>query len=296
MSFTKPNLQQQTVQWAEDNNVLLQHQKNSTDEALTVDSYHLNSDSVQSSDLWKLVGVTIDSQLLFSVHVDDIAMCSSFKLYSMRRFKRMEASEKCLLGFIFLKLLSLINTYAAPAWSSLITKGSMEKLEKIQKSSLSIISPDTSYILATSPFQLYTYGLTVTVPSTIEKWSMTLAIHWTQSSVQTDAVALWDLGDNHMYQYAAPQNFWIAFSLSTLFDNFDTFFYFSNLLFENHFLTNVNLLWYKSAMVYERDINKSLSSIYQSLGLYSLPSHVSPLNKKKIYPAFLPNRKLKVLC
>ena len=48
-------------------------------------------------------------------------------------------------------------------------------------------------------------------------------------------------------------------------------------------------------MVYERDINKSISSIYQSLGLYSLPSHVSPLNKKKNYPAFLPNRKLSSL-
>ena len=78
-----------------------------------------------------------------------------------------------------------------------------------------------------SPFQPYTYGLTVTVWSTIEKWSMTIAIHWTQLSVQTDAVALWDLGDNHMYLYAAPQSFWIPFSLSTPFNNFDSFFIFS---------------------------------------------------------------------
>ena len=56
----------------------------------------------------------------------------------------MGASEKCLLTFYISHILSLI-TYAAPAWSSLITKGSMEKLEKIQKSSLRIISPDTSY-------------------------------------------------------------------------------------------------------------------------------------------------------
>ena len=132
MSFKQPNFQQQTVQWAEDNKVLLQHHKNSIDETLTVDSYHLKSNSVQSSDSCKLVGVTIDSQLLFSVHVDDIVTRSSFKLYSMRRFKRMEASEKCLLGFYVSHILSLI-TYAAPAWSSLITNGSMEKLDKNAK-------------------------------------------------------------------------------------------------------------------------------------------------------------------
>ena len=80
-------------------------------------------------------------------------MCSihiSFSL-CMRRLKRMGASEKGLLTFYISHILSLI-TYAAPAWSSLITKGSMEKLEKIQKSSLRIISPDTSYILATLSF------------------------------------------------------------------------------------------------------------------------------------------------
>ena len=142
-SFTKPNLQQQTVQWAEDSNVLLQHQKNSTDEALTVDSYHLNSDSVQSSDSCKLLGITIDNQLLFSEHIDDIVTHSSHSLHSMRRLKRMGASEKCLLGFYISQIPSLI-TYAAPAWSSLITNGSMEKLAKMLKSSLHI-SPNASY-------------------------------------------------------------------------------------------------------------------------------------------------------
>ena len=110
----------------------------------SVDSYHINTDSIQSSHLCNLLGVTIDNQLSFSEHVDDIVARSSFKLYSMRRLKRMGASEKCLLTFYISHILSLI-TYAAPAWSSLITKGSMEKLEKIQKSSLRIISPDTSY-------------------------------------------------------------------------------------------------------------------------------------------------------
>ena len=84
----------------------------------------------------------VHDKLSCSERVDDIVRRRSFKLYSIYRLKRMRASEKYLLTFHISHnhILSLVN-YVAPARWSLITKGSMEKFEKIQKILLKIISP-----------------------------------------------------------------------------------------------------------------------------------------------------------
>ena len=113
-----------SVQWSEDNNILLNTEKTqllklSPSKQKSVDNCHINSDSIQSSDSCKLLGVTKDYQLSFSEHVDDIVTSSSFKQQSMCRLKRMGVSEKFLLTFYISHILSLI-TYAALACSSLI--------------------------------------------------------------------------------------------------------------------------------------------------------------------------------
>ena len=137
------------AEWASNNNMLLNTKKTQLLKlTLTTpkqpDSYQLNNTAIDTSSVSKLLGVSIDSRLSFSAHVDDIVSRTSYKLYTMRRLRRLGAAEKCLMTFYKAHILSVI-TYASPAWSSLITDGSMKQLEQIQRKALKIISPDQSY-------------------------------------------------------------------------------------------------------------------------------------------------------
>ena len=144
-----PGLLDYISEWASNNNMLLNTKKTQLLKlTLTTpkqpDSYQLNNTAINTSSVSKLLGVSIDSRLSFSAHVDDIVSRTSYKLYTMRRLRRLGAAEKCLMTFYKAHILSVI-TYASPAWSSLITDGSMKQLEQIQRKALKIISPDQSY-------------------------------------------------------------------------------------------------------------------------------------------------------
>ena len=112
-------------QWASDNNMLINTRKThlvkmTLSEPKHADNYVIDDVSSNISSHTKLLGVTIDSRLSFAEHVNDIVSRTSFKLFTMRRLRRLGANEKCLMMFYRSHILSVI-TYAAPAWSSLIT-------------------------------------------------------------------------------------------------------------------------------------------------------------------------------
>ena len=136
-------------QWASDNNMLINTRKThlvkmTLSEPKHTDNYVIYDVSINISSHTKLLGVTIDSRLSFAEHVNDIVSRTSFKLFTMRRLRRLGANEKCLMMFYRSHILSVI-TYAAPAWSSLITDGSVAKLDQIQRRALRIIHPDGDY-------------------------------------------------------------------------------------------------------------------------------------------------------
>ena len=151
-SISQSNLQDSlnyTSDWAVNNNMLLNSKKTqlmkiSLSNPKIDDSYSLDSAPISTSQTSKLLGVTIDARLSFSDHVDDVVSRTSFKIHSMRRLKRLEASDNCLMTFFLAHVLSIL-TYASPAWSCLLSKSNTSKLEQIQRRCLKIIHPNESY-------------------------------------------------------------------------------------------------------------------------------------------------------
>ena len=126
---TQKNLQMSLVdyisEWATANNMLLNSTKTqlikfTLSEPKVVDQYSLSNRSITESPQCKLLGVTFDHRLTFTNHVDNIVSRTSFKLFTMRRLRRLGAGEKCLMQFYQAHILSVI-TYACLAWSCLIT-------------------------------------------------------------------------------------------------------------------------------------------------------------------------------
>ena len=136
-------------QWSVENNMQLNTKKTqilklTLSEPKHQDIYALDEGQITPSCTSKLLGVTLDAKLSFSNHVDDIVSRTNYKLFTMRRLKRLGAGQKCLLTFFKAHILSVI-CYASPAWSSLIADYSLVKLEQIQRKALKIIDPYQSY-------------------------------------------------------------------------------------------------------------------------------------------------------
>ncbi|XP_045112270.1 uncharacterized protein LOC123505173 [Portunus trituberculatus] len=94
----------------------------------------------------KLLGVTIDDQLTWKLHVGNLVKSATYKLHLLRRLKTLGIPAGELAGvyscFILPKL-----TYASPAWSSSLTLTQRRQLETVQKRACRLIlgSNYTSY-------------------------------------------------------------------------------------------------------------------------------------------------------
>ena len=91
----------------------------------------------------KLLGVTLDKNLTFSDHVDDVCSCLASKLYGMRVLKRLGMNSEGFKTYNTANIRSVL-TYASPAWASLISDNNMTQLIQIEKSAKKIIDADLS--------------------------------------------------------------------------------------------------------------------------------------------------------
>ena len=103
----------------------------------------INSTCVQSSDDVTLLGVTIDKNLTFQKHVDNLVHKAQYKLHALRRIRKFFSIEKArILGNVFID--SQFN-YAPLIWM-FCTKTLYSKIEKIHHRALKLVyGIDDSY-------------------------------------------------------------------------------------------------------------------------------------------------------
>ena len=89
----------------------------------------------------KLLGVTFDSKLTFSEHVDDVCSRLASKIYGMRVLKRLGMNSKGLKTYYVSNIRSVL-TYASQAWASIISDQNMIKLTQIEKTAMKMINSD----------------------------------------------------------------------------------------------------------------------------------------------------------
>ena len=92
----------------------------------------------------KFLGVFIDNKLSFNKHVDSLVSACSSRLFLMRKLKTIGLNSDGLKAFYLSNIRSKLS-YAAPAWYSLLGEHNRERLERIQRAALKIISPNLEY-------------------------------------------------------------------------------------------------------------------------------------------------------
>ena len=137
-------------QWIKDNNMRINSKKSKelnicfsksrpVLQPLMIDNAPL--DSVQSA---KLLGIWIQSDLRWDLHVETICSKASKRLYALRCLKRSGAPAKDL-GTVYCCFIRPIIEYACPVWHSSLPNVLSDDLERIQKRATRIMLPELSY-------------------------------------------------------------------------------------------------------------------------------------------------------
>ena len=135
------------IRWSNDNSMLLNSDKtvlmntslshtNNFDEDILV-----NDVMIPPSDQTKFLGVIVDNKLNFSSHIEYLVSKCNSRLFLMRQLKSFGLNSDGLKTFYISNIRSIL-LYGAPAWHSLLSLSSKEKLESIQRSATRIITPD----------------------------------------------------------------------------------------------------------------------------------------------------------
>lgn len=91
---------------------------------------------------FKLLGITLDDQLNWKQHVNNIIRTASFKLYMLRRLRSLGTPGKEL-GEVYKIFILPTLTYGSQAWSSSLNLTQKQQLERVQKRACKIIlGPD----------------------------------------------------------------------------------------------------------------------------------------------------------
>ena len=104
---------------------------------------------------YKLLGLTICSNLKFHENTKIICKRGFSKLYLLRRLKKLGASTE-ILRDVYIKQVRSILEYAVPAWGPLITETEAIQIERVQKCALALIYNSKSYKNALSMSKLDT--------------------------------------------------------------------------------------------------------------------------------------------
>jgi len=92
----------------------------------------------------KLLGVTISSDLIWNVHVNNLVSKAGKRLYLLSQLKHSGLSQNDLLDFYKSVIRSCLE-YVCQAWHTSLPEYLHENLEKIQRRAFKIIFPDRTY-------------------------------------------------------------------------------------------------------------------------------------------------------
>jgi len=105
----------------------------------------VNDNTIQRVNVFKLLGVTVDSDLKWDSHVS--AMCSkaSSRLYFLKLLKRSSVSRDDLMHF-YVSYIRPVLEYACAAWHASITIEQSKRIETIQRRAVLIITGQSDYL------------------------------------------------------------------------------------------------------------------------------------------------------
>ena len=92
---------------------------------------------------YKLLGVIVQDNLKWSLHVNYICKCASKKLYLLKRLRRFDLCNSDLLHF-YLTVIRPTLEYACPLWHYGLTKSDSDAIEHVQRRAMRIIFGTTS--------------------------------------------------------------------------------------------------------------------------------------------------------
>ena len=101
-----------------------------------------SSGTVEHVVTFKLLGIHLDTNLPWSVHINSITSKASKRLYFLKQLKRAGVPKNQILHF-YTAVIRLVLEYAAPVWHHLINHAQDQQLESIQKRAIHIIFDDT---------------------------------------------------------------------------------------------------------------------------------------------------------
>ena len=134
--------------WTEENKVTINHNKTvvmhfcTSAQPLAQPQLSVGVHPLQVVKHFKLLGITLDDQLNWKQHVNNIIRTASFKLYMLRRLRSLGTPGKEL-GEVYKIFILPTLTYGSQAWSSSLNLTQKQQLERVQKRACKIIlGPD----------------------------------------------------------------------------------------------------------------------------------------------------------
>ena len=109
-------------------------------------------DPIRSS---KLLGVSLSTDLKWSIHIDEVCARASKRLFALRTLKR-NGVPLADLRSVYCYFIRPLLEYACPVWHSSLTCTLNNQLEDIQRRALRIIYPQMSYKDSVTQFGLPT--------------------------------------------------------------------------------------------------------------------------------------------
>ena len=100
--------------------------------------------SLERVESYKLLGLTMQNNLKWDLHVSEIVTKASKRIHILRVLKRNGVSSPHLLQVYFTLVRPLLE-YCCPVWHSSLTINLSDKVERVQKCSMRIIYPNLNY-------------------------------------------------------------------------------------------------------------------------------------------------------
>ena len=149
----------QVEQWSKENDMILNPHK--TKELVINFRRTANPPPVKTMDNQdieqvshsKLLGVTIQNDLKWTVHIDTTLVKASKRFHFLAALKRCKCSQRDLITYYVATIRSVVE-YAAPVYHAGLTKQQSEEVESIQRRAMKLIFPEKSYGEALSESKL----------------------------------------------------------------------------------------------------------------------------------------------
>ncbi|CAB4006245.1 Hypothetical predicted protein [Paramuricea clavata] len=119
------------------------------------DHLTINGSPLEVVDSFKLLGITLSSDLSWNIHVSNISAKANKRLYALRILKRHGVPVKNLIS-IFCSFIRPVLEYACQVWHSSLPLMLSDQIEHIQKRALKIVFPHHSYAEALDKAKLKT--------------------------------------------------------------------------------------------------------------------------------------------